>query len=167
MRGKRYLAQARPQKGGITPACAGKTSEPHRLYRGAEDHPRVCGENSPELALKAFIVGSPPRVRGKRSLDRRTTPAVRITPACAGKTCYCPRNCSLRRDHPRVCGENQDSEDTDSIYLGSPPRVRGKPHEQKGAERVKGITPACAGKTTPHPPMQRARQDHPRVCGEN
>ena len=71
---------------GITPACAGKTSSQHRVHEGAEDHPRVCGENYVGFNSKHYDQGSPPRVRGKQSWTVTDDGQRRITPACAGKT---------------------------------------------------------------------------------
>ena len=73
-----------------------------------------------------MVVGSPPRVRGKRQRRREEVMQGGITPACAGKTTTRQLGITSSRDHPRVCGENI----TDCEYLwkdvGSPPRVRGK-----------------------------------------
>ena len=49
----------------ITPACAGKTNYRKGLWRAAQDHPRVCGENHRDAPAVTREVGSPPRVRGK------------------------------------------------------------------------------------------------------
>ena len=52
-------------KGGITPACAGKTSLAIRSKSSGWDHPRVCGKNqSVTLSLSTFA-GSPPACAGK------------------------------------------------------------------------------------------------------
>ena len=50
----------------ITPACAGKTFIVNLARKDCEDHPRVCGENYKILYTVYHIIGSPPRVRGKR-----------------------------------------------------------------------------------------------------
>ena len=49
-----------------------------------------------------------------------------ITPACAGKTHLLNPQKTTDKDHPRVCGENDDYEELKAEYGGSPPRVRGK-----------------------------------------
>ena len=54
---------------------------------------------------------------------------------------------TLRRDHPRVCGEKLSDTDVEKVEVGSPPRVRGKvTYVSKSAYTVR-ITPACAGKS--------------------
>ena len=77
---------------GITPACAGKTLIQIRSYQLARDHPRVCGENVFTVAAGSSVMGSPPRVRGKRRVLVDFDEPAGITPACAGKT---PLRCRL------------------------------------------------------------------------
>ena len=86
VRGKRIVLSAEKAASRITPACAGKTFYNGGDSREAEDHPRVCGENSPNFARRLHLQGSPPRVRGKLGLGTYTQKGKRITPACAGKT---------------------------------------------------------------------------------
>ncbi len=50
-----------------------------------KDHPRVCGESFFSLFFLFFVLGSPPRVRGKSFFYIAIISTVRITPACAGK----------------------------------------------------------------------------------
>ena len=92
---------------GITPACAGK-----RFYNICGnfltgDHPRVCGEKGGDRRHRCNTKGSPPRVRGKGSLNRFHNRLIGITPACAGKRKQRPLGYSRREDHPRVCGEKK------------------------------------------------------------
>ena len=69
-------------------------------------------------------------------------------------------------DHPRVCGEKPSQNVLNSLYPGSPPRVRGKVERMKTVHVAHGITPACAGKRTPKAFGSYMMKDHPRVCGE-
>ena len=71
----------------------------------------------------------------------------RITPAHAGKTDKLSYSKLKDRDHPRACGENFLYADTDSLHLGSPPRMRGKPKRLLVDSFGDRITPAHAGKT--------------------
>ena len=94
-------------KGGITPACAGKTSLAIRSKSSGWDHPRVCGKNqSVTLSLSTFA-GSPPRVREKLLKQSVLYLLLRITPACAGKTRVREQAARVLQDHPRVCGKNE------------------------------------------------------------
>ena len=66
-----------------------------------------------------------------------------------------------------MCGENYSWDLDKRCDYGSPPRVRGKQYEELKAALEERITPACAGKTKPHPFLSHLSADHPRVCGEN
>ena len=102
---------------------------------GAEDHPRVCGENSDRINMKEDEGGSPPRVRGKLKKLKITLDGRGITPACAGKTFAVAHFLPRARDHPRVCGENQKEVENEIRSRGSPPRVRGKLYRLRAARR--------------------------------
>ena len=105
VRGKDVVVHHGDVKQGITPACAGK-SPWTRWERNAQwDHPRVCGEKLVVILFLFFVIGSPPRVRGKAGIGMLRRDAIRITPACAGKSNTVLINIRPRRDHPRVCGE--------------------------------------------------------------
>ena len=91
---------------GITPACAGKTWRCGRGFQAAADHPRMRGEDSPLYNKGRVEMGSPPHARGRLPTSRAVRIAERITPACAGKTIPSFRLATLRRDHPRMRGED-------------------------------------------------------------
>ena len=126
VRGKRRMPKFESNRVRITPACAGKTFHRATGARRAQDHPRVCGENTMSAQLSMCPTGSPPRVRGKPSAARSTAIFRRITPACAGKTRREAPYRAPEEDHPRVCGENISSPISRLSSQGSPPRVRGK-----------------------------------------
>ena len=106
-------------------------------------------------------------MRGKQANYEHLGIAVRITPACAGKTHSVGALVHGLQDHPRVCGENV----APPVFLcrarGSPPRVRGKLDYFLFAPTLTRITPACAGKTNTLVTFLNQSKDHPRVCGEN
>ena len=85
VRGKGRISAADRGVLGITPACAGKSSEGRTGSSPTGDHPRVCGEKLSGFRAPPLLIGSPPRVRGKVSPSPSSTAATRITPACAGK----------------------------------------------------------------------------------
>ena len=172
----------------ITPAHAGKTLLSLSALMRDADHPRACGENRYKCYEDKVPIGSPPRMRGKHSIDSAVLKLLRITPAHAGKTLLrrinalvkadhtpahagktsptTPRLCS-RPDHPRACGENPSVRVSRFTTPGSPPRMRGK-HEVLPSIRKHGrITPAHAGKTSRPAAALRSQTDHPRACGEN
>ena len=167
VRGKLAIDDEATLKRGITPACAGKTHYIRNKLKKFRDHPRVCGENLTKVTILLFRIGSPPRVRGKPNGTINPDGHGRITPACAGKTSDNFLYSARRGDHPRVCGENGMQSTARLMIIGSPPRVRGK-LKVKLRRRVKNrITPACAGKTIAETLGRDAKEDHPRVCGEN
>ena len=147
VRGKLTFRSCLPPVSGITPACAGKTGNFWLYTFRAGDHPRVCGENISIVSVPADESG--------------------ITPACAGKTLRRYRSRKASGDHPRVCGENALPLCKTLLDVGSPPRVRGKRISQMGGCGRRGITPACAGKTSSSCRTNPKSGDHPRVCGEN
>ena len=151
---------------GITPAYAGKRRAAKRYKRLLWDHPRVCGEKSAWIAATVKLLGSPPRVRGKVQLQPGQPAALGITPAYAGKSALYSASYSVDGDHPRVCGEKALSTFSSRKNSGSPPRMRGKVCDLAIIRVHHGITPACAGKSTPIIRMAADSRDHPRVCGE-
>ena len=70
----------------ITPACARKTEGVAERAEGAEDHPRMRGEDSTLNQVIDIPPGSPPHARGRRE---------EISEACNRNT-----------DHPRMRGED-------------------------------------------------------------
>ena len=166
MRGKVQLQPGQPAALGITPACAGKRATPSKNPHPGGDHPRVCGEKQLGKNATDYTLGSPPRVRGKVSVDEVNVFHGGITPACAGKRSslfFTPLCC---RDHPRVCGEKLTDYQLFWQKGGSPPRVRGKVEARVQHRDDPGITPACAGKSNGEIGKINNVRDHPRVCGE-
>ena len=86
MRGKLGIRLIHTCTGRITPAYAGKTFSWVRLDTLISDHPRVCGENLSGDTESNTSMGSPPRMRGKRSVFAYQADSAGITPAYAGKT---------------------------------------------------------------------------------
>ena len=77
------------------------------------------------------------------------------------------RSCrTLRRDHPRVCGEQARRLFGCSRRAGSSPRVRGTDLVNDGIGNLHGIIPACAGNRHGAREPTLLAWDHPRVCGE-
>ena len=106
VRGKPRRLQPPRRMRRITPAGAGKTMYDVRLICELPDHPRRCGENAGGLSRIESLTGSPPQVRGKRSMKNAPRPKPGITPAGAGKTGNQAVKLPQSLDHPRRCGEN-------------------------------------------------------------
>ena len=88
------------------PAYAGKTPLPTHLGAGAEEHPRVCGENLSMYKSVAISRGTSPRMRGKPACRNAATHQQGNIPAYAGKTMIRFSMLTDLGEHPRVCGEN-------------------------------------------------------------
>ena len=110
---------------GFIPACAGNSSTPTVAIRARSVHPRVCGEQRTCCRLNEWPCGSSPRVRGTEYAPSTLTKPYRFIPACAGNSAS-PRNSScISTVHPRVCGEQIETNEELDTELGSSPRVRG------------------------------------------
>ena len=129
----------------ITPACAGNSRMVQGILQSTKDHPRVCGEQFIYAREVVGDQGSPPRVRGTGFVFTIIVPFCRITPACAGNSDMSISRYCLRRDHPRVCGEQSSPFPYCTHGIGSPPRVRGTAFSFSLAAFDVRITPACAG----------------------
>ena len=167
VRGKQSAQGVEPELRGLIPACAGKTLQERLGVEADGAHPRVCGENRGAAAPAPLSYGSSPRVRGKLAHSGLGTGAARLIPACAGKTIRPAYYQSPSAAHPRVCGENTFSHHHCRCAVGSSPRVRGKHLFTVTGARLRGLIPACAGKTVAGGERPRLAGAHPRVCGEN
>ena len=152
---------------GITPACAGKTSSIAFLSSVNRDHPRMRGEDSVFAWRASWLMGSPPHARGRPGAVSSFFLEFGITPACAGKTARWSTARQMRRDHPRMRGEDATSALSRARSAGSPPHARGRRVREMSRSETVRITPACAGKTRslicPCCPLS----DHPRMRGED
>ena len=119
------------------------------------------------MPLRRLLSGSSPRVRGKLAAALTSGAALRLIPACAGKTRFRGSLPYSSGAHPRVCGENNTHLGSAPGWVGSSPRVRGKPVGGLITACGGGLIPACAGKTDPIGIVIHWWGAHPRVCGEN
>ena len=92
---------------------------------------------------------------------------IGIIPAYAGNTSWrCGSRCRAW-DHPRVCGEHTMRNFPYLRDEGSSPRMRGTHGRHIQNRKLAGIIPAYAGNTHASVTGERAKRDHPRVCGEH
>ena len=106
MRGKDHGKPAGHGPLGITPACAGKSSQRSSATRSARDHPRVCGEKTFDRLLEMAEKGSPPRVWGKDVHVHAVERVEGITPACAGKERLLPEKHTSSGITPAYAGKS-------------------------------------------------------------
>ena len=128
--------------------CGEKSAQGCRSVLRTRDHPRACGEKNLRCRRNSFLVGSPPRMRGKVQLIQPLVLCIGITPAYAGKSLRGMIRFHHEWDHPRMCGEKTHDLLTVHLQEGSPPRVRGKVSAGKILLHDGGITPAYAGKSS-------------------
>ena len=125
------------------------------------------GEDPPSSYFKYGRGGSPPHARGRRNQRYAQGQYRRITPACAGKTFPSSRPRPSARDHPRMRGEDPRVSGVARCLVGSPPHARGRRTRRRSLLRERGITPACAGKTSAMDRESMKVADHPRMRGED
>ena len=131
---------------GITPACAGKSTQQIEIADYSKDHPRMRGEKREKMSCPWSALG--------------------ITPACAGKSFRKAIPCLAVQDHPRMRGEKTLFFSVRFRIIGSPPHARGKVDDLYEQALEARITPACAGKSFCGMPASRVDEDHPRMRGE-
>ena len=105
MRGEELAENIKIAATRITPAHAGRSSRWSYLGCNQMDHPRACGEKAALFPFSARPPGSPPRMRGEVLLFAGFRPAIRITPAHAGRRWLVAVQTCAATDHPRACGE--------------------------------------------------------------
>ena len=86
VRSRRLHPRPVQSAGGITSACAEQTPSLERIAKIARDHLRVCGADLAIPADCAILLGSPPRVRSRRSYATLIASSNGITSACAEQT---------------------------------------------------------------------------------
>ena len=130
---------------GIIPAGAGLTMGYGRPWCGRRDHPRGCGAHYYHKEDDMYEIG--------------------IIPAGAGLTKEAEEKADGLGDHPRGCGAHDLPISTNSLTMGSSPRVRGSQMKYIMIACFSGIIPAGAGLTHRRRYHYCRSWDHPRGCG--
>ena len=112
------------------------------------------------------LSGSPPLARGTARLRGSDVVSCGITPACAGNSRAAHQSRGHGGDHPRLRGEQVQHCLALLYHTGSPPLARGTDFSPFALANILGITPACAGNRVKARARNNARQDHPRLRGE-
>ena len=84
------------------------------------------GEEDDAIAIPPILKGLPPRGRGRVIDEENGKVKKRITPAWAGKRMVGLDDTKIRKDYPRVGGEESNSLINPGNTLGLPPRGRGR-----------------------------------------
>ncbi len=85
-RGQRSQELTCPRRQRFTPACAGTTARRSSASPRVTVHPRMRGDNRPDLRYADPERGSPPHARGQLGQALVPVAVRRFTPACAGTT---------------------------------------------------------------------------------
>ena len=152
---------------GIIPADAGSTSPTTGTARLSRDHPSRCGEHAHPAYAGQSAGGSSPQMRGAQSADSSRPLGHGIIPADAGSTACTWAWTPVPRDHPRRCGEHDQTLLALISSSGSSPQMRGALQLTTVPYRCTGIIPADAGSTFWNPAILSQDRDHPRRCGEH
>ena len=132
---------------GIIPARAGfTTSDDNQPERNA-DHPRSRGVYYGVRAVRTYVVGSSPLVRGLPMHRPYYCVPRGIIPARAGFTTGITCTCSAPGDHPRSRGVYRLIVVDSGNDEGSSPLARGLPTDDDHLLTALGIIPARAGFT--------------------
>jgi len=126
VRGKRSSCRHLTDPSRSIPACAGETRHCLPSTYSAGVYPRVCGGNCQMPAVRPYIRGLSPRVRGKPYQTGSGSSESGSIPACAGETYLHHHLLHYHQVYPRVCGGNLTDSDFAAIQKGLSPRVRGK-----------------------------------------
>ena len=103
------------------------------------------GEQFPHAHTPPWTIGSPPHARGAAAVYAQAIAGTRITPACAGSSFTHTHHHILKRDHPRMRGEQLSLKPFTRFPVGSPPHARGAGSINTKECFHRGITPAYAG----------------------
>ena len=110
---------------GSSPHTRGALAGVGVLDCGDQDHPRIRGEHAADARRDDPGDGSSPHTRGARTTGRILLTLIGIIPAYAGSTGFRPGRALPDRDHPRIRGEHDDSDQYVIDGLGSSPHTRG------------------------------------------
>ncbi len=111
--------------------------------------------------------GTAPRARGRLPRTERLPVWVRNSPACAGTTPGSTGQSAGRREQPRVRGDDRRGRPAPDGHSGTAPRARGRPEAPSTSSAGPRNSPACAGTTTAPVGRHVARQEQPRVRGDD
>ncbi len=113
------------------------------------------------------LLGSPPRVWGRRRGAHAAYLKIGFTPTRVGKTIDPLTNFFVTTVHPHACGEDNQTHVAPLDHIGSPPRVWGRhDHGDRGCPAIR-FTPTRVGKTLHSHRLVRIVEVHPHACGED
>ena len=124
----------------------------------------MCGADGGNRCRSRHHLGSPPRVRSRRTTVPRPPSAPGITSACAEQTRHEQGYGKHGKDHLRVCGADPMRQPSIRPRKGSPPRVRSRPSvkTKRWSSRTDHLR-VCGADRSRHPTRHRTHGSPPRV----
>ena len=147
VRGRQVAWIHRSQPPGLIPASAGQTCSRTAMRLVTRAHPRECGADFVDPHRVVGVLGSSPRVRGRRYPARLPVQQPGLIPASAGQTAPDSPKSTNPGAHPRECGADKRFTKNIKRHTGSSPRVRGRRWHCAGDPASGGLIPASAGQT--------------------
>lgn len=151
---------------GLTPTRVRKSPGLVGSWREGRVNPRVSGEDRHADRRSGAIAGRPTcvwktRIAVSRSGSRRTDPH-----GCGEDATY-RVSVEQARDRPHTCGEDIRADTVHTSRVDRPPRVWGRRHRPRPADRRAGQTPTHVGKAPWDGSGGRISRTDPHVCGED
>lgn len=131
---------------GAIPADAGSRRRRPTRAGFALDHPCGCGEQRRQVTCTYCAAGPSLRMLGAVGAVASQRLQVGTIPAGAGSRVGDQESGVMRGDHPRVCGEQRQTNEHAVGTAGPSLRVRGAGREQADVRPVRGAIPAGAGR---------------------
>ncbi len=162
----RVPRQPKHTEAGLTPAQAGTARSRTVTDHVTRAHPRAGGDGCCSRPFTAWIMGSPPRRRGRPLEAGGGHGPGGLTPAQAGTACWGCRRGRASGAHPRAGGDGRAVTVLRASDTGSPPRRRGRQMRENRIGLRVGLTPAQAGTAWIHALRRLGVGAHPRAGGD-
>ena len=134
--------------------------------RSVGDHPHAYGDKS-RLALHTyFSQGSSPRVWGQEITYGQSSSNIRIIPTRMGTSSSRNNPTSVLPDHPHAYGDKKPPSPSETLLLGSSPRVWGQGILIVGSYAPTGIIPTRMGTSSNYFLHLHNIEDHPHAYGD-
>ena len=167
MRGRCFVRTKTTARSWVTPAYAGTISFRYPCKRNRKVYPHIRGDDALILPPKFQQKESPPHTRGRYAFATLTPLISRFTPARTGTIARKDDFSTIRKVHPRMCGDDIEPFSEILLIEGSPPHVQGRWTTKKQKALSTRFTPACAGTIIYGIIFSRIYKGHPRVCGDD
>ena len=149
------------------PTHVGNTDDRDVPQSGGPVHPHACGEHPAGRSTFANASGSSPRMWGTRNDRALYKPLHRFIPTHVGNTWLGLMSWAWGPVHPHACGEHGIPFGSESVLIGSSPRMWGTPILIISLRAPRRFIPTHVGNTGSGPTDTAALSVHPHACGEH